>query len=245
MKGSEPTPIPARVGATEVEQIRTAAKVFASWDHTYGGGLAREAVLAQLRWSAALLDDAQCSARQRGPLLSAVGYLAHTVAFMAFDGYAHDDARRIFRFALTCAEQAGDWHLRAEVLSSMARQATWLGQPDEALTLTEYALVRADRLTPTERAMLHTAHARALAKMGRVRETLIAVGRADDSFAHARPAKDPPWMSYYDAAQHAGDTGHALFDLAVRGRSAAAARERLSAAVAVTPLPMPGPGLSL
>jgi transcriptional regulator with XRE-family HTH domain len=232
LEGSEPTPIPARVGATEVEQIRTAARVFANWDHLYGGGLAREAVFAQLRWSAALLNEAQYSARQRGPLFAAVGYLAHTFAFMAFDAYAHHDAQRIFRFALACAEQAGDWHLRAKVLSSMSRQATWLGQPDDALTLTEYAVVRADRLSATERAMLHTAHARALAKMGRVRETLIAVGQADEAFSHSDPAADPPWMGYYDAAQHAGDTGHALFDLAVRERSSQAARARLAAAVA-------------
>ncbi|MBV9312178.1 MAG: XRE family transcriptional regulator [Pseudonocardia sp.] len=232
LEGAEPTPVPARVGSAEITQIRTAAKVFASWDHLYGGGLSREAVLAQLRWSASLLDQSDYSAQHRAPLFSAVGYLAHTFAFMAFDSYAHDDARRLFRFALACAEEAGNWRLRAKVLSSMARQAIWVGQPDEGLTLTEYALVRADRLTPTEQAMLHTAHARALAKMGRVRDTLIAAGRADDAFSHAQPANDPPWMAYYDAAQHAGDTGHALFDLAVRGRSPDTARNRLAAAVA-------------
>jgi hypothetical protein len=231
LDGSEPTPIPAHVGATEIGQIRTAARVFASWDHTYGGGLAREAVLAQLRWSAGLLD-ADCPARLRGQLLSAVGYLAHTCGFMAFDAYAHTDARGTFRFALACAEEAADWHLRAKVLSSMARHSVWIGHPDEGLTLTEHALVRSDRLTATERAMLHTAHARALAKMNRVRDTLIAVGTADDHFAQANPADDPPWMAYYDAAQHQGDTGHALFDLAVRGRSTSEATTRLAAAVA-------------
>jgi hypothetical protein len=92
--------------------------------------------------------------------------------------------------------------------------------------------VRADRLTASERAMLHTAHARALAKMSRVRETLIAVGTADDDFGRSDPANDPPWMAYYDHAQHVGDTGHALFDLAVRGRSPQQATTRLATAVA-------------
>jgi hypothetical protein len=67
--------------------------------------------------------------------------------------------------------------------------------------------------------------------MGRVQGTLIAVGQADEDFTHANPANDPPFMAYYDAAQHAGDTGHALFDLAIRGRSVQAARERLAASV--------------
>lgn len=151
---------------------------------------------------------------------------------MAFDAYAHHDARRIFRFALASAEKAGDWHLRAKILSSMARQAIWTGQPDEGLTYAEHALFHADCLTATERAMLYTACARALAKMQRVRETLIAVGTADDHFAHADPANDPSWMHYYDAAQHAGDTGHALFDVAMLGRSPEEAGRRLAAAVA-------------
>lgn len=230
LEGSQPTPVPGRVGRTEIEQVRTAAQVFASWDHTYGGGLAREAVLGQLRWSTGLLE-ATCPAGLRDELHSAVGYLAHTCGFMAFDYYAHEDARKAFRLALACAEEAGNWHLRGKILSSMARQAIWVGNPDEGLTFTEYALVRADRLTATEQAMLHTARARALAKMGRVRDTLIAVGTADDHFANSAPANDPSWMAYYDTAQHHGDTGHALFDLAIRGRSATEARTRLATAV--------------
>ena len=140
------------------------------------------------------------------------------------------------------AEQADDWHLRAKLLSHMARQAIWCGDPDSGLTHTELALVRADRLTGTERAMLHTARARALGKLGRTQDTLIAVGLADEAFIDSQPTEDPPWMAYYDHAQHQGDTGHALFDLtihavpkietaprlaeAVRGHSDAYARSR-------------------
>lgn len=230
LERSEPTPIPARVGATEIAQIRTAARVFASWDFTYGGGLAREAVLAQLRWSASLLE-ARCSGRLRTDLLGAVGHLAETAGFMAFDAGAHDEARRVFRFGLGCADQARDWHLRAAILADMARQAVWNGHPDEGLTYSEHALVRADRLTATERAMLHTTRARALAAMRRVRETLLAVGAADDYFTRAAPESDAPFMAFYDAAQHAGDTGHALADLAPTGHGSAEATTRLRAAI--------------
>jgi hypothetical protein len=40
-------------------------------------------------------------------------------------------------------------------------------------------LVRADRLTATERARLHTARAQALAKLGRAHDAVTAVGVAD------------------------------------------------------------------
>ena len=233
--------IPAEVRHSDIEQVRSAARLFTSWDHTYGGGIVREAVTAQLRWSAELLE-VRCPARLRAELFAAVGYLSGVCGFMAFDAYAHDDARRMLAFGLSCAEQADDWHLRAKLLSHMARQAIWCGDPDSGLTHTELALVRADRLTGTERAMLHTARARALGKLGRTQDTVIAVGQADEAFADSQPSEDPPWMAYYDEAQHQGDTGHALFDLtihavpkietaprlaeAVRGHSDAYARSR-------------------
>lgn len=131
LEGSEPTPIPHRIGATEIEQTRTATQVFESWSGTYGGGLAREAVMGQLRWSARLLD-AICPDRLRPALLSAVGDLADVAGYMAVDADAHEEGRRAYRFALACAEEAKDWSLRAEVLSSMAQQAVRTGSPTKA-----------------------------------------------------------------------------------------------------------------
>lgn len=233
LEGSEPTPIPHRIGATEIEQIRTATRVFNSWSRTYGGGLAREAVMGQLRWSASLLK-ATCPARLRPELFSAVGELAETAGYMAQDANAQEEARRVFRFALACAEQAHDWHLRAEVLSSMAKQAIWIGQPDDGLTLAEQALVRSDRLTATGRAMLHTDRGRALAKMRRVSEALTAIGTADEHFAHSTPDDDPPCMAHYGAARHALVTGQPLVDLAILGCGPDEATDRLAAAAGRT-----------
>jgi hypothetical protein len=227
---TQSTPVPAVIGMTEVIEVRNAVTAFRGWDALYGGGMVREAVNAHLRHCVQLLN-ARGSERTRTELFSAVGDLAHVTGFMAFDAYAHDDAHRLFRFALNCAEQAGDWHLRAKVLSSMARQAIWCGDPDAGLTFTELALVRSDRLTPVARAMLHTGRARALAKLGDIQGTVDAVGAADDEFANVKSANILPLMAYYDAAQHAGDTGHALWDIAVKGHFTTEARQRLSRAV--------------
>ncbi|MGH3925771.1 MAG: XRE family transcriptional regulator, partial [Pseudonocardiaceae bacterium] len=175
--------------------------------------------------------NARCSELVRADLFSAVGDLARVTGFMAFDACAHDDARRMFQFALHCAEESGDWHLRAFVLSITARQATWCGDPDTGLTLTELAMVRADRLTATERAILHNSRARALAKLGRTQDAVSAVGLADEEFSHARPADDPVYVRDYDAASHAEATGRTLWDVAVRGHFVTRACDRLSAAV--------------
>jgi hypothetical protein len=226
----EPTPIPNKVAREHVELVRLAIKAFKSWDNTYGGGLAREAVFAQLRWSAQLLN-ADCPSTLRPALFAAVAELGGVAGFMAFDAFAHDDAARTFGFALRCAEESGNWHLRASLFSMLARQAVWCGRPDDGLTHVEAAMVRSDWLTATERASLHTLRARALAKLGRAQDCLAAVGAADEAFAHANGAEDPPWMAFYDHAQHQGDTAHALFDLSIGGQRTQAA-PRLAYAVA-------------
>ena len=227
---TQPRSAPSVVGQTEVEEVHTVARVFAGLDNRYGGALLRDAVVAELRYYAEFLN-ASCSDQVRVELFSAVGHFAHVAGFMAFDAYAHDDANRMYRFALNCAEEVGDWHLRAKVLACMSRQATWCGNPDQGVTFTELALVRSDRLTATERSMLHADRSRALARLGQVQDALTAVGIADEEFSRSRPANDPATVHYFDAAVHAGETGRALWDLAVhRGQFLAEARHRLSTA---------------
>lgn len=222
---------PAQIHCSDIDQIRDAAQVFTSWDHSYGGTAIRGAVVGQLHWAAQLLE-APCPPSLRDRAFAAVAHLFMVGGFMAFDAYAHDDARRAFTFATDCAEEAGDWHLRAKIYSHRSRQAIWRGRPDDGLTYAELGLVRAERLSAPERAMLHTARARAYAKQGQRQATLAAVGDADDAFASESSVPAPRWMGYYDAAQHAGDTGHALWDLAVTDiHPARPAVDRLSAAV--------------
>jgi hypothetical protein len=230
-----PAAPPNRIGPPEIEQIRGAAQAFAAWDNLYGG-LARDAPIALLRWSVGLLRSRACPAALQPELLTAVAHLAHTSAFMAFDGHAFEDAHRLLSFGVACAEEADDWELRARLLATTARVDTWMGEPDRGLTHTQLALVRSDRLTATAQAMLHSLEARALARLGRTSETHGAIARADDAFAR-RVDEDSTWLEHYDAAQHAGDTGTALADLALAGpdpppaATIADARSRLEQAI--------------
>lgn len=226
----EPTPVPSRINQHDIAQIRYAAALFTAWDNTNGGGLAREAAFAHLRWCAQLLN-ADYSERLGRDLFAAVAELGGVAGFMAFDAYAHADAKKAFMFSLICAEESGNWHLRASILSMLARQAIWCGEPDNGLTYAETALVRSDLLTATERASIHTLRARAFAKLHRPQETFAAVRAAHDAFNDSDPTADPPWMAFYDHAQHHGDTGHALWDLSLNGRHTEAT-QRLAYSVA-------------
>ncbi|MGW6605415.1 helix-turn-helix domain-containing protein [Streptomyces sp. NPDC055036] len=225
-------PLPTVIRPEDIEQVRGAANILGRWDNLYGGGgIVREASIGLLHWAKDLLD-VTCPPELRSSLFTAVGRLSIVMGASAFDAYEHNNAARLLAFGTSCAEAADNWHLRANALNWRSRQATWCGMPDDGLTHAENGLLRSDRLTPREQAMLHNARARALAKMRNQRETLAAIGRSDDIFHRAVEGEDAPWMAYYDHAQHHGDTGHALFDLAVLpGRSTSMAAKRLKTAI--------------
>ncbi|MFJ1644695.1 helix-turn-helix transcriptional regulator [Streptomyces sp. NPDC088258] len=231
LQPTQPAPLPTEIRPRDIRELVEAAAFISRLDNQYGGdGIVKQTATTTMLWAEDLLH-VKCPTDLRPVLFAAVARLGIVVAASHFDAYAHADARQTFRFAAVCAEEANEWHLRAKSYSFLARQAVWIGEPDQGLTYAELGLARYDRLTATERAMLHSARARAFAKMGQVQQTLAAVGAADDAFAQARPDEDPPWMTYYDEAQHHGDTGHALLDLALLGHDPRHATRRLTTAV--------------
>lgn len=224
------TPTPIRIGRTDVEQVRATTRALATSENLFGGGLSCEAAAGQLRWAARLLE-ARADSGTRREMFEAVGNLAGVVAFSAFDIGDQKSAARCFRFALWCSEEGGSWALRAATLADMARQAVYVGDLDEALSLIEFAQVRADRLSATGRAMVSTVRARLLAMLGRHAEAVAEVDRADSHFVDHNPADDPPWLIYYDDAEHQGGTARALIPLAVATGEPGQAGERLAAAI--------------
>jgi hypothetical protein len=226
---------PARVVTeADIARLRAAGEFFTSWAHVHGGQEIGQAVSAEMSRAVELLKTS-CPPRLKAKLLTAVGQLGVATGSLLFDAHQHPLSERILAFATACAEEGNDWNLRAKALSWRARQAVWVGDVDGGLTFAQLGLVRPDRLTATERAMLHTAVARAHGRLGDIPATLRAIGDADDAFADADPANDVPWMAYYDHAQHSGDTGHALYELAVHGVHIEEASGRLATAIANHP----------
>ncbi|MFJ2744770.1 helix-turn-helix domain-containing protein [Streptomyces sp. NPDC087440] len=227
------SPLPKSVRPEDVQKILHASSALTDMDNRYGGGggVAREAALAQLSWAQDLLQI-NCPAQLKAPLATAIGRLAITMGAGAFDAYEHDDATQLLLFGARCAESTDNWSLRALALGWLARQAIWLGSPDVGLTYAENGLVRSDRLTGSERAALHNARARAYGKMRRRQETYAAVGTSDEAYAQGGGSATAEWMVFYDSAQHHGDTGHALAEIALLpGSSPVRAVQRLRTAV--------------
>jgi hypothetical protein len=215
-----PTDPPARVGVTEIAQVRDTAQAIKRGDMRWGGGFGFDAALVEARRARDLLD-ARCPDSLRADLLVAVGWLTCNAGFMAFDIDRYRDASRLWDLAQRCALDADSWSLNARILGSMARQALWLDRADDALGLTSHGIEgdRHGQLVPTELAMLWALKARAHAQIGDADATEQAIGTADHFFSlrDLSECADRPWAAHYSHAHHWGDTGLAWERLALTG----------------------------
>lgn len=224
---AELSPIPRRVGAEEVAQVRALTAQAFDVTQRFGGGGAREMLGGQLRWAVGLLD-AHIDPSAYRPLHSEVGSLARCAGWVSHDMGVYAAANRCCEVALHCADQADDWSLRGKSLRDLSRITEYLGDGAAALTLAQQAQVRADRITPLERACLSQAEAAAYGRRGDLEACLAAIGRTEDHLAAADPANESPAMiAYYSPAEHAEGIGAALWPLAMQGHAVAETAARL------------------
>ncbi|WP_435841227.1 helix-turn-helix domain-containing protein [Streptomyces griseus] len=225
---------PGRLGIREVEELETTARAFRQWDHQYGGGLRRKAVLGQLAEVSGALDDHQASA-VADRLYRVMAQLAGTAATMAWDSGLHRRAQDYYRLALRAAHAGGDVVFGANVLAGMARQMLYRDRADDALQLIHLAQEGArDVIGPRVRAMLHTREAWAYAAQGRTAGFQRATAKAAEDLAAAGADDEPYWIAYFDEAELAGVTGGRLLDLARTDprRHAVEAADRIRTALA-------------
>lgn len=211
--------IPKRIGHIDVADLHRVIDGMERADHAAGGRtVVRSLAVDQLKWAQQTLQLASFpTATVRTAWMTAVARVGRLAGFMSVDARDHDTARRCFLIALQIAAQAEDWPSRLNVLSGMARQAVHLGDGDGALKITLLARAGEGSASDTTRAMLRVLEARAYGVLGRANDAVTAVGQAEDCYAERKPGDDPPWLWFYDEAQLFGDTGHALYPLALAG----------------------------
>ncbi len=209
-------PIPTKVGMDHVDQIRAWAGLFRAADDAglrIGAGMA-----AQLHTAVAILR-ADMPAHVRIAMQSAVGTFFRVVGWAYYDRGQHGPARAHFHAGWRYAEQAGEWWLRAAILTCMARQAVYLGNADEALTMLGLASMRSDRISLLRRADIAAVQARAFGRLGNDVECIRSVRQAEQCFAEAADQDHPDtayenFESYYSRQLLNSDVAHGLFDLA-------------------------------
>ncbi|MFI9352520.1 helix-turn-helix domain-containing protein [Streptomyces lydicus] len=222
-----------RLGERDLDALEATARAFRTWDHQYGGGLRRKAILGQLSEVTAALEEHQLAPIERR-LYGVMAQLAGSAATMAWDAGQQRRAQDYYRVALRAAHAAGDRHFGANVLAGMARQMLYVNHPQDALELVRLAQdgVRTSA-GPRLRAMLHTREAWAYAAMGRHAAFQRATRHAEDALSSADGVEEPYWIHYFDTAELAGVTGGRLLDLARTDphEHAAAASQEIRAAL--------------
>ncbi|MFE6554131.1 helix-turn-helix domain-containing protein [Streptomyces sp. NPDC057746] len=203
-----------RIGMREVEELEGTARAFRAWDHRYGGGLRRKAVVGQLNEVAGHLEEHQAPNVEHG-LFRVMAYLGGTAATIAWDSGLQKQAQSYYLLALRAAHAAGDDAFGANILAGMARQMLYRDRPQDALELVHLARKGASATAgPRLRAMLHTREAWAYAAMGRGAAFRRASGEASEALTNAGTDDEPYWIKYFDEAELAGVTGGRLLEMA-------------------------------
>lgn len=222
---------PKKIGASDVERLRTMRSTFDRIDSTFGGAHARNALVQYLRGELPQLLRAQGTADVRATLFSAAGESTQLAAWMSYDAGHHGLAQRYFIQALGFADAAQDRLLAASILDAMSHQASFLGRYREAANMARAARLGTDSIgIPILTSHFHIMEARALARIGDAAECDRAMVAAVENFDRHSAGDGPEWISYFDAAELAAELGHCNRDLGRPDRAIGYATHALGSA---------------
>ncbi len=192
------TPVPNRIGMSDVKQVEASTKVLRALDYRHGGGACRDAVVAQLSWSQRLVS-ATCSDVVRHNLFRALADMQNLAGWTTFDIGMLDLARNHFSRALEFAKLSGDDGLMSNVLYRMGRVYLHYQEPNEALKMFQFGQIAAQNSgSELAVAVLCANEAWAYAMMNDDVQTMKQIGRARDEFSRANLAEAPDWVKFFN-----------------------------------------------
>lgn len=201
------TPAPAKIGEAEVEQVETVTRTLRKLDYRYGGGVCRDAVVAQLAWSQNLLYSA-CTEEVGRRLHRALADQHNLAGWTSFDVGLYSAARCHLARALEQAKHAKDPSLAANVLYRMGRVHLHLGRIEDALRFFQLGQICAqDASCELTVAMLCANEAWAYALLGDERLALKSLERAHDEFNRADHKSAPVWVRFFGEADLTAASG--------------------------------------
>ena len=136
------------------------------------------------------------------------------MGWTAYDIGRHGLAQRYLIQGLRLAQAADDRMMGGRLLSNMSHQATYLGNFGQAVQLARAAQEGSKgAASATTMAMFLAMEARGHAGDGDDAACSRALREAEKLFARRNVADDPEWISYFDAAELAGEGAHCFRDL--------------------------------
>ncbi|WP_217166148.1 hypothetical protein [Streptomyces sp. AC512_CC834] len=217
--GLDTIPAQGRLGTSDVERIRAIVPTLYHHDHALGGGALHDAAADALARVQLALNHCAYGERVERLLYSAVGDLAASAGWFAYDAGRQDEATRLYSEALQAGMLASDGMLQARVWSNLAMQARLLGRDQEAVRIGRAAVeTRQAKADPWLMALLHCRQAVGHA---RTRERIRAqrsLARAESSFDRAQ-GEPVAWLTFLTPAEITGLAGAAHHALGQYGRA--------------------------
>jgi hypothetical protein len=217
---ARPQPLPIRdggrisVGESDVAAVRTTVQIFMRMDFQFGGGPPRAAPAQYFAHDVHPLLDGKFTDKVGRDLFSAAAEVAQLLGWTAYDVGSHGLAQRYLLQGLALAQTANDRMMGSRLLSNLSHQANYLGHFDQAVQLARAAQEGArGAATATTMAMFLAMEARAHAGNHDGADCSQALREAERLFEGRSTGDDPEWISYFDAAELAGEGAHCFRDL--------------------------------
>lgn len=208
-----PLPDAGRLGHADVDAIRAATDRLGTLDDQHGGAEVVTIAAAYVHHVEQAARTCTYGGTVQSRLHQALGELAASTGWFAYDAGLQEDARRWWDLGLRYATLAGDVMLQARIWCCMSRQACDLGHGGEAVALARVALDRTRaRRDGRLSALLHTRVALGHSLSGERSRVGQSLHRADQALDRA-PETTVPWLSFCGPAELVGQAALCDYNL--------------------------------
>ncbi|MFD4833969.1 hypothetical protein ACFWPV_29620 [Streptomyces uncialis] len=196
-----PLPAAGRLGVSDIERIRATTVELHRIDDIHGGAQLVDAAACCIEYVEAAARRCTYGSRVQNLLYQALGEMAASAAWFAFDAGQQDVARRWWDTGLRYALLARDRMLRARIWSSMSHQAYVLGHGGEAVSVARAALDETrGRRNGTLSALLHTRVAQGHALQGEQGWCARSLLRAEQEFDRT-DGQPQGWLGFFSEGE--------------------------------------------
>jgi tetratricopeptide (TPR) repeat protein len=207
--GLDRIPSIGRLGTSDVERIRAIVPALYKYDHALGGGALHDVAAEALRRIQNAVNHCTYGDRVERLLYSAMGDLAASAGWFAYDAGRQRDATDLYNEALQAGMLSRDGMLQARVWSNLAMQARLLNRDKEALRIGRAAVeTRQAKNDPWLMALLHCRQAVGHARTGDRTRAQRSLARAETAYERTQ-GQPVAWLSFLTPAELTGLAGAA------------------------------------
>lgn len=222
-----PLPESGRLGMADVDRIQAAAARLHQIDDLHGGGQLSDVAGRYIEYVEDAARRCTYGGNVQGRLYKAIGEMATSAGWFAFDAGQQAKARRWWDTALRYALLGRDKLLQARIWSSMSHQAWNLGHGGEAVSIARAALEETrGRRDGHLSSLLHTRVAQGHALQSEASWCARSLLRAEKEFDR-QPSEPQRWLGFFNPGEVSATAALCFMDLHLHGKAVHAAREAL------------------